>query len=134
MILKTINGVEYLCIPLDDIRNLKTKPEVLEMPSWEEFKVYAVDNKPMIDIQELGIKYKAWKENRWADGNGKKIKNWKAKLLNTLPYIKEGQRPTGRVIKSEQAPKDFGTPSPTAVPLDPERKKRIMSSMDNIGK
>jgi hypothetical protein len=125
MILKTINGVEYLCIPLDDIRNLKVKPEVLDTPTWEAFKEYALDNKPNIDIDALRIKYRAWKENRWADGNGKKIKNWKAKLLNTLPYIKEGQMATGRVINSERAPKGYGVPSPTAVPMPESLKKRI---------
>lgn len=29
---------------------------------------------------------------------------------------------------------DYGKPNPKAVPLDPERKKRIFKSIDNIGK
>ena len=37
----------------------------------------------------LDLKYQAWKENGWKNGNGKKIKNWKTTLLNTLPYLKE---------------------------------------------
>lgn len=131
MILKTIAGVEYLCIPLDDIRNLKTKPEVLEMPSWEEFKEYAIENKPMVDPTELRIKYKAWKENRWSDGNGKKIKNWKSKLLHALPYMKESTR-TGRVIKSEQAPEGYGEPSPTAVQMPDSTRKALLNN--KIGK
>jgi hypothetical protein len=124
MILKTINGIEYLCIPLDDIRNLKVKPEVLEVPSWEAFRDYAKENKPHVDIGEVGMKYKAWTENRWCDGNGKKIKNWKSKLLNTLPYIKEVKE-TGRVIKSENYPQDYGIPNPRAVPMPESLKKRI---------
>jgi len=128
MKIQTINGIEYLCIPLDDIRNLKVKPEVLDKPSWEEFKAYAQENKPNIDIRELGIKYKAWCENRWADGNGKKIKNWKAKLLNTLPYIKEGA-PVGRKEKAE-IPENYGIRNPNAVPMPESLKKRL----HNIGK
>jgi hypothetical protein len=27
--------------------------------------------------------------NGWKDGNNKKIVNWKSKILNTLPFIKE---------------------------------------------
>ncbi len=33
-------------------------------------------------------KYQAWIEDGWKDGNGKKIKNWKTKIRNTLPYLK----------------------------------------------
>ena len=31
----------------------------------------------------------AWVENGWKDGNDKQIKNWKTKLTNTIPYLRE---------------------------------------------
>ncbi len=58
------------------------------IPDFDEFKKYALENNPSIDVQALELKYKAWVENKWKDGNGKKIINWKSKLLNTIPYLK----------------------------------------------
>lgn len=37
----------------------------------------------------IKAKYEAWVEAKWKDGNGEKIKNWKTKFKNTLPYLKE---------------------------------------------
>lgn len=34
-------------------------------------------------------KYEAWVENKWKDGNGEPIKNWKLKLKNTISFLKE---------------------------------------------
>jgi hypothetical protein len=59
------------------------------IPAFEDFIKYALNEKPKANREQLKLKYKAWKENNWKDGNGKKIKNWKTKLLNTLPYIDE---------------------------------------------
>lgn len=36
----------------------------------------------------LKAKYQQWNENKWVDGNGNKIKNWKTKILNTIQYLK----------------------------------------------
>lgn len=63
--------------------------KTIYIPTFEEFKIYALDNKPNVDLSSLELKYKSWKENGWKDGNNKKIENWKTKLLNTLPHIKE---------------------------------------------
>jgi hypothetical protein len=57
-------------------------------PTFEEFKIYALENNPEINVPALELKYKAWIENNWRDGNNKKIVNWKTKLLNTIPYLK----------------------------------------------
>ena len=59
------------------------------IPLFEDFKSYALENKPKVDLYALELKYKSWIENEWRDGNDKEIKNWKTKLLNTLPHIKE---------------------------------------------
>jgi hypothetical protein len=63
------------------------------IPSIEEYIKYAVEKKPDVDKQSVGFKYDAWVQNGWKDGNNKPVGNWKTKLLNTLPYLKE------RVIK-----------------------------------
>ncbi len=62
-----------------------------EVPVFEDFKKYAITNKPNIDLEALNLKYKSWVEGGWINGNGKKIKNWKTSLLNTLPYMKESK-------------------------------------------
>ena len=59
------------------------------MPEFLEFKEYAIKNKSNVNIEALRLKYEAWKVNGWKDGNGKPVKNWKTKLLNTLPFLKE---------------------------------------------
>jgi len=62
-----------------------------EIPEFEEFKKYALENKPDVDAVDLKLKYGAWRENGWRDGNNRPISNWRSKLLNTLPYIKSNQ-------------------------------------------
>lgn len=61
--------------------------ENIYIPSWDEFKNYAIEKEPNINLQSLKLKYDAWKENNWKDGKGKKIQNWKSKILNTIPYL-----------------------------------------------
>jgi len=67
----------------------KDKDKSKNIPSLDEFMKYAIEDKPKVKKDEVRRKYKAWKENNWKDGNDKKIKNWKSKLLNTLRYIDE---------------------------------------------
>ena len=55
------------------------------------FLKYAIKQKPNVDIESIKFKYESWKENNWKDGFGNEIINWKNKLLNTLPHIKEKQ-------------------------------------------
>lgn len=64
------------------------KEKNIYIPEFSEFKKYALENDSDIDIKSLELKYKAWTENDWKDGNNKKITNWKSKILNTIPYIK----------------------------------------------
>lgn len=59
------------------------------IPEFQEFLNYAKENEPDVVENDLMLKYKSWKENKWRDGNNKKIVNWKSKLLNTLPYLKK---------------------------------------------
>ena len=107
----------------DKIREDKIRED--KIPTYPEFKEYALSKKANVHLTELKLKYDAWVENGWKDGHDNKIKNWKSKLLNTIPHLKESSQITGRVIKSESAPADYGKPSPTATPMPDSLKKKI---------
>jgi len=62
-----------------------------DIPDFNSFLSYAIEKKPNVDTEALKFKYESWIENNWKDGYGTEIINWKNKLLNTLPHIKEKQ-------------------------------------------
>lgn len=74
------NGIDK-----DNDKEKKIKKNIV--PTFEDFKTYALENYPLVNIKSLELKYKSWVENNWRDGNNKKIENWKSKLLNTIPYL-----------------------------------------------
>tara|TARA_R110000868_G_scaffold120090_2_gene318887 strand:- start:132 stop:776 length:645 start_codon:yes stop_codon:yes gene_type:complete len=94
------------CPPIDGISPPETKgsrkeDEVegelkIEIPAIEVFLDYC---KTIEGINYAGLefsfkaKYEAWVENGWKDGNNNEIKNWKTKIKNTIPYMKEGKTP-----------------------------------------
>ena len=61
------------------------------IPEFSVFLIYAKEQKPYIDEFSVKAKYESWLQNGWKDGNDKKIVNWKSKLANTLPYLKENK-------------------------------------------
>lgn len=66
-----------------------------EIPNWETFLLFAKEKESSVNVAALKNKYDAWVVNGWKDGNSNKIKNWKSKLLQTMPYINkdiEGQK------------------------------------------
>jgi hypothetical protein len=71
------------------IREEKIREDKNKIPTFIEFRDYAIENKPLANIKDLKLKYDSWVANGWKDGNNKKIVNWKSKILNTLPFIKE---------------------------------------------
>jgi len=71
------------------INKLKELKELKEPPTWFLFRDYALEHKPNVNIEVLHNKYKGWVIDGWKDGYGKPIKNWKTKILNTLPHLKE---------------------------------------------
>lgn len=60
------------------------------IPEMSEFVTYGLSliNKNEAYRFSIEAKYESWVENKWKDGNGSKIKNWKTKLKNTIPYLK----------------------------------------------
>jgi hypothetical protein len=71
---------------IDSINKQETKEQIY-IPEFSEFLQFAIEQVTNINKDELKLKYESWKVNEWKDGNNKQIKNWKTKLLNTLPYI-----------------------------------------------
>jgi len=78
-----------------------TKVEKTKIPPFEDFSSYAVGKKSNVSMEHLKLKYDSWVENGWKDGLNKPIKNWKTKILNTIPHLKEGKTDTGRYIKND---------------------------------
>jgi hypothetical protein len=71
------------------IREEEIREDKNKIPTFIEFRDYAIEHKPLANIKDLKLKYDSWVANGWKDGNNKKIVNWKSKILNTLPFIKE---------------------------------------------
>ncbi len=89
---------------LDKTKLNKTK----DIPTELEFLEYC---KKIPDINYIGLefslkaKYKAWVENNFKDGNNNEIKNWKTKILNTIPYLKSN----GTNKQNNASTETFGT-------------------------
>jgi hypothetical protein len=83
--------------------NKEQKEEIktTNIPEFSEFKFYALENKPKVDLTDLEFKYKSWIANGWKNGNNKEIKNWKSALLNTLPFIKENLNGQNKHVESK---------------------------------
>jgi uncharacterized protein YdaU (DUF1376 family) len=78
--------------------SLNKKGVVLKdrIPTVESFIAYGLEQaaKNRLNVTETAIsmKYEAWKENGWVNGNGQEIRNWKSSLLNTLKHIQETEK------------------------------------------
>jgi hypothetical protein len=68
-------------------KNINKENKEIYIPEFSEFLQFAIEQVTNINKDEVKLKYESWKVNEWKDGNNKQIKNWKTKLLNTLPYI-----------------------------------------------
>ena len=69
--------------------NEKNEKNENNIPTRNEFLQFAFSKKSNLDKESVELKYQAWVENNWRDGNDKPIKNCKIKLTNTIPYLKE---------------------------------------------
>ena len=72
----------------------KGTKEVITIPPLTEFLEQAKISckKAKLNFNELAFaiesKYETWVGDGWKDGHGAKIKNWKNKISNTLPFLK----------------------------------------------
>lgn len=76
----------------DEIKD-KNEKQKIEIPTLEEFLNYLQIEMPNwgFDFNSnkfyLQTKYETWVSNGWKDGNGNKIKSWKLKAKNQMPYL-----------------------------------------------
>lgn len=107
-IAKTSGGDNLAIAKTSEIREEKIKEEeireekknkkvVFTPPAYDEFLEYALEAKPNLKRESIKFKFMAWSEANWVDGNGKKITNWKSKLLNTIPHLQIVETKTRRV-------------------------------------
>ena len=73
---------------IDSINKQETKNNK-QIPELSEFLAFAIQECLNINHDDVKHKYKSWILNEWKDGNDKPIKNWKTKLLNTIPHLRK---------------------------------------------
>lgn len=95
-------------VSIDKPINLITNKPINTIPEFKEFLNYALEKKPKVSQTDLKLKYDSWLTNDWKNGNDKKITNWKAALLNTLPYIKEGLNSDLSIMDREEFMRNAG--------------------------
>jgi hypothetical protein len=65
-------------------------PDILEFINYTEEQFFKSGLNQKYNFAEIEpqvrLKYSAWVENKWHDGNGVKIKNWKSKATNQIKY------------------------------------------------
>ncbi len=77
MILKTIDGVEYVCIPLDDIRALKGQKRRFEPPTLTEVRKFCKKRKNNVNPVKWWNFYNA---KNWMIGKTK-MANWESAVI-----------------------------------------------------
>lgn len=102
--LKQVESIVSIDKPINHITN---KP-INTIPEFKEFLNYALEKKPKVSQTDLKLKYDSWLTNDWKNGNDKKITNWRAALLNTLPYIKEGLNSDLSIMDREEFMRNAG--------------------------
>ena len=73
------------------VEKLKNEiPNILEFLNYTEEQFYKSGLNEKYNFSEIEpqvrLKYSAWIENNWHDGNGIRIKNWKSKATNQIKY------------------------------------------------
>lgn len=70
-----------------NIKNDKNKPLIVPLSEFLEYaKDKAKEYKMTVNDQTIKLKYEAWKEAGWKDGNGNVIKSWKSKVCHNLQH------------------------------------------------
>lgn len=76
------------------------------MPSLESFVNYGLEqsskNRLNVSERSLSMKYEAWNESGWINGNGQEIRNWKSSLLNTLKHIQETEKGKPKEFETQE--------------------------------
>lgn len=111
-LISIVNYKEYQCDSKSDSKpnrkpnnkadgnkqELKELKEEIYIPELSEFLSFAIQECSNINQDDVKHKYKSWIMNEWKDGNDKPIKNWKTKLLNTIPHLRKIEIQKERII------------------------------------
>lgn len=124
--IREIDGEGYLCIKLADLTVLK-RSKAFKPPTIEEVTEYCKSRGSKVDPR---LWYDFYQAKGWMIGKNK-MKDWQA-ACRTWEKETKGLLPEskGSNLGGKPIPKDYGQPSPTAVPMPEDLKKRIL----NIGK
>ena len=82
-------------------------------PSIDEFIDYGKALLKQLNKNEeeydfaLKSKYHTWNDDGWKNGHGRKIKNWKNTLGNTIPFLKPIYNGTSKKINQPKYSKEF---------------------------
>ena len=82
-------------------------------PSIDEFIDYGKALLKQLNKNEeeydfaLRSKYHTWNDDGWKNGHGRKIKNWKNTLGNTIPFLKPIYNGTSKKINQPKYSKEF---------------------------
>jgi hypothetical protein len=92
------NKIEIINNKLEIKKEINKKENI---PTFEEFFNFLTEKYIELNLVAENyrygwkLKFDSWEANNWMDGNGKQIKNWKSKALNTLKYIEpKKEKPT----------------------------------------
>ena len=96
-------------------RKKKKEVEVINKnsPSIDEFIDYGKALLKQLNKNEeeydfaLRSKYHTWNDDGWKNGHGRKIKNWKNTLGNTIPFLKPIYNGTSKKINQPKYSKEF---------------------------
>jgi hypothetical protein len=83
---------------------VNNKGKEIIIPTIQEFLDYSkIELKDEYQFYEFSLKakYESWIENKWKDGNGNKIVNWKTKIKNTIPFLSK-MYPSNQTQKSTE--------------------------------
>ena len=126
MILKTIDGIEFICIPLDDIRALKGQRRRFEPPTLDEVRKYCKERNKGVDPVKW---WNFYNSKGWMIGKNKMVQ-WKSAMATWEKDESAIKFEAGQGRKEiHDIPKDYGIRSDTAVEMPESLRKRF----DNIG-
>jgi hypothetical protein len=94
IVIENVTSYEPLCNSPKVNKSKVKESKVKEVPTQIDFLSFC---KTELGVNYSGYefalkaKYETWVGDGWKDGNGSEINNWKSKIKNTIPYLKQMQ-------------------------------------------
>lgn len=123
---KKVDRLEKRIKKLENDPTLFNQPqERFKPPTVEEVRSYFRQNGYNMDTANKAFKY--YSEAGWKDSGGKQVRNWKQKMVAV--WFRDENRIKKAPNSDGGIRKDYGVPSPNAVPMPDSLRNRIK----NIG-